>query len=162
MKGLCPELAAQRFVEAMHGQWLPPLYKLGSVDMRETLTEFELARSYRHGSATEKEAVASSRLMLSHISGSARRTTTSMSHLCSSASAILILPCSRWPGSARCCLAAWLQHRWQHAWLPSTIDSWARRASPSGADQTLSRTLRFLRLVRRGSDTCCTCRRLYF
>ena len=74
MKGLCPELAAQRFVEAMHGQWLPPLYKLGSVDMRETLTEFELARSYRHGSATEKEAVASSRLMLSHISGSARRT----------------------------------------------------------------------------------------
>ena len=24
---------AQRFVEAMHQQWLPPLYKLGSVDM---------------------------------------------------------------------------------------------------------------------------------
>ena len=50
---------AQRFVDSLYYQWLPPIYRFASVDMQVALTEYERAHDYQDGTATRKEAVES-------------------------------------------------------------------------------------------------------
>ena len=50
---------ARRFVDSLYYQWLPPIYRVASVDMQAALTEYERAHAYQNGTATQKESVES-------------------------------------------------------------------------------------------------------
>ena len=48
---------ARSLVDMLHGQWLPPMYRLHSAGMQTALTELEMAFDFSHGSTTEVQAV---------------------------------------------------------------------------------------------------------